>query len=85
MNSPKRVPEVVDIVVSGLSATLASHGLIDEYRLCIVPVVLGRGNPLFKDRPERMRMTLAEARPLTSGGVILTYRPETRRPDPGVA
>jgi len=57
-----------------LSSGLIRHGLIDEYRLCLVPVVLGAGTPLFKPA-ERVNMRLLEARPLQSGGVILRYQP----------
>lgn len=61
---------------ANLSATLTEHGLIDEYRLGFAPVVLGGGNPLFKDSPNRLRLKLVEARPLKSGCVILRYQPE---------
>lgn len=61
---------------ANLSATLTRKGLIDEYRLCVAPVVLGSGNSLFKDNPERLKLKLVEARPLRSGGVILRYRRE---------
>jgi dihydrofolate reductase len=56
-----------------LCRTLMQRGLIDEYRLALVPVVLGGGSPLFKPSPNRMRMTLVDARPLRSGCVILKY------------
>ena len=62
---------------AALSASLTQRGLIDEYRLCLTPVVLGGGSPLFKPAPDRVRMRLLEARPLKSGGVILRYEPET--------
>jgi len=60
-----------------LSATLMRSGLIDEYRLCLNPIVLGGGNPLFKPMPEQVKMKLLEARPLRSGCVILRYQPDS--------
>ena len=65
-----------DVYVFGsadLLASLLAAGLVDEYRLCLVPVVLGQGNPLFKPQDQQVRMRLESARPLTTGGVILTY------------
>ena len=65
-----------DIYVFGsadLLASLLAAGLVDEYRLCVVPMVLGGGNPLFKPQDQQVRMRLESARPLTTGGVILTY------------
>lgn len=67
-----------DIYVFGsaeLGDTLIRAGLIDEYRLCLVPLVLGDGNPLFKPGGGRHTMALLEARPLSNGCVILRYRP----------
>jgi dihydrofolate reductase len=58
-----------------LSASLMKAGLIDEYRLCPSPVVLGGGTPLFKPVPEQVKMTLVDSQPLKTGGVILRYRP----------
>jgi dihydrofolate reductase len=67
-----------DVFIFGsanLSSTLMQHGLIDEYRLGVNPVILGAGSPLFKASPNRMKMKLLEARPLKSGCVILRYQP----------
>jgi dihydrofolate reductase len=58
---------------ANLSTTLIRHRLIDEYRLGLAPIVLGRGTPLFKTSPETMKLKLLEAKPLKSGGVILRY------------
>jgi dihydrofolate reductase len=65
-----------DLLIFGsanLSTTLIRHRLIDEYRLCLAPIVLGRGTPLFKASSETMKLKLLETRPLKSGGVILRY------------
>jgi len=64
---------------ANLSSTLMRHHLIDEYRLCLAPIVLGAGTPLFKGSPETMKLKLIEARPLKSGGVILRYDFEETR------
>jgi len=65
-----------DIYVIGsadLLASLLAAGLVDEYRVCVAPVVLGGGNPLFKPQDQQVKMRLESARPLKTGGVILTY------------
>jgi dihydrofolate reductase len=61
---------------ANLSATLTQHDLFDEYRLCVVPVLLGAGTPLFKPASERKRMKVRETRTLKSGGVILFCEPD---------
>jgi dihydrofolate reductase len=68
-----------DMLIFGsaeLSSTLMEHGLIDEYRIGLTPIVLGAGTPLFKPSPKQTKMTLLEARPFESGFVILRYSPE---------
>jgi dihydrofolate reductase len=60
---------------ANLSAPLIEHGLFDEYRLAIAPILLGRGNPLFKPLGRRLAMKLLESRPLSNGGLILRYEP----------
>jgi dihydrofolate reductase len=61
---------------AGLCATLMNHGLFDEYRLALTPAVLGIGKPLFGRGLSRLRLKLLEARPLSSGCVILRYEPD---------
>jgi dihydrofolate reductase len=56
---------------------LSRHGLIDEYRLVILPVALGSGKPLFKDLAKPLRVNLAEARTFPDGTVIHVYQPVT--------
>jgi dihydrofolate reductase len=60
---------------SDLAATLLRLRLIDEIRVLVSPVVLGRGNPNFKDVREWLALKLLQARPFRSGTVMLTYAP----------
>jgi dihydrofolate reductase len=54
---------------------LSRLGLIDEYRMVIMPVALGGGLPLFKDLAKPLRMDLAEAASFPDGTAIHVYRP----------
>jgi len=54
---------------------LSKLGLIDEYRLVILPVALGNGLPLFKDLARPLRVDLAEAKTFPDGTVIHVYQP----------
>ncbi len=56
-----------------LSESLMKAGLFDEYRLCVVPVFLGRGRRLFNGVHPSQKTTLLEVRTLHTGGVILKY------------
>ena len=67
---------------AALSSALMRHNLIDEYRLCIAPVILGRGNPLFKESSETIAMKLLEARQLKNGCVIARYAPQNASANP---
>jgi dihydrofolate reductase len=53
---------------------LSRLGLIDEYRLIIHPVALGKGLPLFGDLPRPLRLDLADAKRFPDGTVIHVYQ-----------
>ena len=54
---------------------LSRLGLIDEYRLVILPVALGNGLPLFQDLAKPLRVDLTEAKSFPDGTVIHVYQP----------
>ena len=70
-----------DLFVFGsaqLCDSLMRRGLFDELRICVAPVVLGTGVPLFKSGSPRQNLTLLQAQPLATGGVILRYAANPR-------
>ena len=73
------------IVATGsvsLMPELIAGGVVDEYRLFVYPVVLGRGRRLFADATRVPRLRLAETRPFRSGIVLLRYRTARDRGEP---
>jgi dihydrofolate reductase len=65
-----------DILVAGSSKlvqSLLEAGLIDELRLMVFPLVLGKGKRLFGDTSEKKQLELVDSKPLEDGVFILTY------------
>lgn len=58
-----------------LMASLMEEDLIDEFRICIVPMLLGSGTPLFRDTGTQRKLKLIDTQTLKTGGVILRYVP----------
>jgi dihydrofolate reductase len=66
--------ETVVLGSGDLLRTLVEHDLVDEYRLLVFPLVLGRGKKLFADGGTPRRLTLTATRSTPSGVLINTYR-----------
>jgi dihydrofolate reductase len=64
-----------DILVGSRSliVELTNLDLIDEYQLCIHPVVVGKGLPLFDKINDRKVYKLLKTKIFTSGAIILYY------------
>jgi len=66
-----------DILVGspGLIVALMKLNLIDEYQLCVHPVVVGKGLPLLKSINDRVILKLLKTKTFSSGQIILYYEP----------
>lgn len=69
--------KTTDITILGSGSVvqqLANLGLIDHYQLMVIPIVLGAGQPLFKD-VRMMKLKVADSRGFKNGLVVLQYQP----------
>ncbi len=73
----RRLKEAVeqDILIGGpeLAAQAFRAGLIDEYHLFLIPIIVGGGKPALPDNV-RLELELLEERRFGSGVVFLRYR-----------
>ena len=67
----------IDVAGPDLAGSLTKHGLIDEYRLYLHPVVLGRGKPFFAGPRPPLHLVSSDR---IAGDVIrLTYVPASAK------
>ena len=66
-----------DIFVGSPGLIIASMNLnlIDEFQLCVHPVIAGKGLPLFKNINDRIDLKLLRTKTFGGGAVILYYEP----------
>jgi dihydrofolate reductase len=64
-----------DMVVGGarLAAEFLRHDLVDELRVYVHPVLIGRGTPMFPVSDGRVDLRLAEVRAFGNGVVLLRH------------
>jgi dihydrofolate reductase len=73
-----------DLLVYGggeFVATLIDHDLIDEYRLMVHPMVLGKGRRLFPDGLEKT-LRLVHSQTTSTGVACLTFEPAGKGDEP---
>jgi dihydrofolate reductase len=59
---------------AGFAQSLVNSGQIDEYWLLVIPVILGRGLPLFNELKKSTPLELLSSEPFPSGAVANIYR-----------
>jgi len=65
-----------DIMIFGspsVTQTLAAAGLVDDWRLTLQPVILGRGIPLFAHLEKSTKLELRSSKPFASGVIAIHY------------
>ncbi|MEV0635289.1 dihydrofolate reductase family protein [Streptomyces sp. NPDC050619] len=56
-----------------VAAEFLRHGLVDEFHVCVHPVLVGRGKPLFPQADTLTSLRLTESRTFGNGVVLLRY------------
>jgi dihydrofolate reductase len=67
-----------DMVIMGsgsIVSQLARAGLIDEYQIVLVPVVLGQGRTMFESVKEKIPLKRTKTRPFRNGSIVSSYEP----------
>jgi dihydrofolate reductase len=54
---------------------LAPAGLIDEYHVVVIPIILGKGRTMFEGVKDKLNLKLARTRSFKSGKVFACYEP----------
>ncbi len=69
----QNMPEIQVHGSGNLIQTLLKHNLIDEFRLWIFPVTIGKGKRLFGEGTQPAGLKLIDSKTSTTGVIIATY------------
>jgi dihydrofolate reductase len=67
--------DIILLASSNLCVSLLEWNLLDEIRLMVNPVVIGKGTPLFEGLKDKLNLKLTKSRNFANGNVLLTYIP----------
>lgn len=73
--APENAEGMVILGSGSIVAQLAEAGLIDEFQLVMVPVILGGGRTLFEGTTRKLNLKLQQSRTFANGNVVSTYVP----------
>ena len=60
---------------SDLAVSLLKDGLVDELRIMVNPVAIGKGRPLFDGIDRQLKLKLTKTHAFKSGNILLFYEP----------
>jgi len=69
-------PDMAILGSGTIVSQLAQEGLIDEYQIVMVPVVLGKGRTMFEGVKNKLALKLTKSRAFGNGNVLLCYEPQ---------
>ena len=70
----ERVGTIVFYGGAGLAQSMVVSGLIDEYRLYVSPVAIGKGKALFSELPAKLGLHATVAKVYKLGAIMLHYK-----------
>ncbi len=78
MSKLKQQPgkDMIILGSSDLAVTFIEHGLLDEIRVIVNPLVLGDGKSLFVGIKKKLDLNLIKTRVFKNGNVLLYYEPK---------
>lgn len=74
-------PQMVIMGSGTIVSQLTEEGLIDEYQLVVVPIILGKGRTMFEGVDKKLAVKPTKTRTFANGNVFMVYEPTA--PDGG--
>lgn len=68
-------PDMIILGSGSIVSQAAQNGLIDQYTMVVVPVVLGRGRTMFEGVRDKLALKLKESRAFRNGRTVQIYAP----------
>ncbi|MBC7896913.1 MAG: dihydrofolate reductase [Cytophagaceae bacterium] len=68
-------PDIATLGSGSIVSQLAQAGLVDEFQVVTIPILLGNGRHMFGDIPAPLRLRTVRSRAFTNGHVVTWYAP----------
>jgi dihydrofolate reductase len=68
-------PDMAILGSGTIVSQLAQEGLIDEFQVAVIPLVLGKGRTMFDGVTKKLPLKLTKTRSFANGNVVLWYEP----------